>query len=185
GTIHISKLWHDQEIEDYRKRKDQLRKYKIMYIDQLLDFRYEIMTWKYLRTRLKAGKGITPKWFAHAEQRLITDPTHIQTIKDLTKNEYNTTNNKKWNYATPEKGKWMAIQNTSQEKILYGKISRIEKDDPMRQNPDKLVENYVIHYIQIKDQNTETRILNPCPGCSLKDNKASNKRTKCMINYTT
>ena len=80
-----------------------------MYIDQLLDFRYEIMTWKYLRTKLKAGKGITPKWFAHAEQRLITDPTHIQTIKDLTKNKYNITDNKRWNYAVPEKGKWMAI----------------------------------------------------------------------------
>ncbi|RHZ87695.1 hypothetical protein Glove_32g3 [Diversispora epigaea] len=140
------------------------------------------MEWKYLRTKIKGGKGIIPKWYEHIKTQISVNTSHLQEFQNKRKHAYNLTQLEDQPDRLKSKGWTATLTNTND--IIYGKIARTKgKNKNATTNQNARQSRYIIHYTENKQENERTQTLKPCPGCHMKDINIKDRRTKCLINH--
>ena len=179
GKLHISTLWSN--MNEYLPVARQLRQRKIAFLEQILDFNYNLIQWKALRRLIKGGKGVIPKWYKFIQNKLNFDNTHIQQAKDLSNMDHNlySLENKETRLTTK---KWLLVAVDETTNIL-GKVTRMNTHGNHTEDLSTAKDGYLIHHTQEENNNVQTDTLIACPGCRWKEHH--NKRYKCLVKLVT
>ncbi|RHZ78570.1 hypothetical protein Glove_161g14 [Diversispora epigaea] len=176
GTIHVSHLWNN-DWKAYRTPSKQLQQYKISFLEQILDFKYNLMEWKYLRTKIKGGKGIIPKWYEHIKTQISVNTSHLQEFQNKRKHAYNLTQLEDQPDRLKSKGWTATLTNTND--IIYGKIARTKgKNKNATTNQNARQSRYIIHYTENKQENERTQTLKPKQNNTYHDINNRNTNTR-------
>jgi hypothetical protein len=147
GMIAIEELWSE---EQYRENKRNMKKWRVLYVDQLIqEGKEEIMDWKYINPS-RGEKRKTPAWYRLAKEGWEMKKSKIlEKLKKQKRKMQQIVMPRVNKYGDMKRIKWLAFKE-GKEMVIGRKRKRLDEEWLVME-----------HYVE----DEETKEITKCMGC--------------------